>query len=96
MRPDQCTATESPLRTTPAVSTNFTTSGYGDKKVELTEKDLESIGVQVQSFSLLLHHVHLLRLLVIVTVDAGVGQHLQTARRAKLTHKQRVLTAAIQ
>lgn len=43
--------------------------------------------MQVQSFRLLLHHVHLLRLLVVVAVDAGVGQHLQTESRAQLTQQ---------
>lgn len=47
----------------------------------LTEQDLQGVGVQVQSLCLLLHHVHLLSLLVVVAVDAGVGQHLQTESR---------------
>lgn len=47
-------------------------------KVDLTQQDLQSVGVLVQSLRLLLYHVHLLRLLVVIGVDAGVGQHLQT------------------
>lgn len=58
-----------------------------NENVDLTKQDLQGIGVQVQSFSLLLHHVHLLRLLVVVAVDTRVGQYLQTGRRAQLTHE---------
>lgn len=47
----------------------------------LTQQDLQGVGVQVQSLRLLLHHIHLLRLLVVVAVDAGVGQDLQTAEQ---------------
>lgn len=51
-----------------------------NENVDLTEQDLQGVGVQVQSLRLLLHHVHLLRLLVVVAVDTGVGQHLQIDR----------------
>lgn len=47
----------------------------------LTQQDLQSIGVKVQSLRLLFHHLHLLRLLVVVAVDGGVGQHLQAEKR---------------
>lgn len=47
----------------------------------LTQQDLQSIGVKVQSLRLLFHHLHLLRLLVVVAVDGGVGQHLQAENR---------------
>lgn len=60
---------------------------YHTESVDLTEQDLQGVGVQVQSLRLLLHHVHLLCLLVVVAVDAGVGQHLQTESRAQLTRK---------
>lgn len=46
--------------------------------MDLTQQDLQSVGVLVQSLCLLLYHIHLLRLLVVIGVDAGVGQHLQT------------------
>lgn len=54
-------------------------SGLPDPEAEagLTQQDLQRVGVQVQSLRLLLDHVHLLRLLVVVGVDAGVGQHLR-------------------
>lgn len=84
MKPDQCTAAESPLRTQRTavrpVQTAETVCKQADVK-SLTQQDLQSVGVQVQSLRLLLHHVHLLCLLVVVTVDAGVGQHLQTAEQ---------------
>lgn len=47
--------------------------------MDLTQQDLQSVGVLVQSLRLLLYHIHLLRLLVVIGVDTGVGQHLQTA-----------------
>lgn len=55
-----------------------------DEDMDLTEQDLQSVGVKVQSLCLLLHHLHLLRFLVVVAVDAGVGQHLQAESRAQL------------
>lgn len=60
----------------------------------LTQQDLQSVGVQVQSLRLLLDHVHLLCLLVVVGVDAGVGQHLQAARRAQSSQQDSTITAA--
>lgn len=42
----------------------------------LTEQDLQGSGVQLQVLGLLLHHVHLLRVLVVEAVHAGIGQHL--------------------
>lgn len=45
-----------------------------------------SVGVQVQSLHLLLYHIH--RLLVVVGVSAGIGQHLQAARRAQLIQQE--------
>lgn len=95
MRPGQCTAAESPLRTQTApvstsqqgpTSSNSRNSVYNDENVGLTQQDLQGVGVQVQGLRLLLHHIHLLRLLVVVAVDAGVGQHLQTESRAQSTH----------
>ena len=50
-------------------------------KDSLTQQDLQSIGVKIQSLRLLLHHVHLLRLLVVVAVDAGVSEYLQTTEQ---------------
>ena len=97
MKPDQCTAAESPLRTqrTPVNSQTssdqfrlqkqFVSRQQRETEMKsLTQQDLQSVGVQVQSLRLLLHHVHLLRLLVVVTVDAGVGQHLQAGVRESL------------
>lgn len=60
----------------------------------LTQQDLQSVGVQVQSLRLLLHHIHLLRLLVVVAVDTGVGQHLQTLVRAWSAHSSAVRSPA--
>jgi len=90
MRPGQCTAAESPLKTQPEhtvrpVWTVLAVSEEVGRCSGLTQQDLQGVGVQIQSLRLLLHHVHLLRLLVVVAVDAGVGQHLQTGSRAQLT-----------
>ena len=61
-------------------------------QVDLTQQDLQSIGVQVQSLCLLLYHIHLLCLLVVVGVDAGVGQHLQAVRKAQVTQQEANVT----
>lgn len=42
----------------------------------LTKEDLQGVGVQLQGLRLLLHHVHVLRVLVVEAVHAGIGQHL--------------------
>lgn len=52
-------------------------------EIKLTEQDLQGVGVEVQRLRLLLHHIHLLSLLVVVTVDAGVGEHLCGAAEDK-------------
>lgn len=63
--------------------------------MDLTQQDLQSVGVQVQSLSLLLYHIHLLCLLVVVGVDAGVGQHLQVSRRTPLTQQEMTIIMKI-
>lgn len=50
--------------------------GLTDKGPGLTQEDLQGIGVQLQVLGLLLHHVHVLRVLVVEAVHAGIGQHL--------------------
>lgn len=50
--------------------------GPSRQRAGLTEEDLQGIGVQLQVLRLLLHHVHLLRVLVVEAVHAGIGQHL--------------------
>lgn len=73
-------------KTTAAVSRGSSqrwNSADGNEDAALTQQDLQGVGVQVQGLRLLLHHVHLLRLLIVVAVDAGVGQHLQTESRAQ-------------
>lgn len=52
----------------------------------LTQQDLQSIGMQIQGLCLLFHYIHLLCLLVIVAIDTGVGQHLQTQSRGQWAH----------
>lgn len=50
----------------------------------LTKQDLEGIGVKVQGFSLLLHDIHLLCVLVVIAVHTGVGQHLSSKKQKSL------------
>lgn len=48
----------------------------GGQGAEPTQEDLQGIGVQLQALGLLLHHIHVLHVLVVEAVHAGVGQHL--------------------
>lgn len=47
----------------------------------LTQEDLQGVGVQLQGLGLLFHHVHVLCVLVVEAVHAGVGQHLRSPGR---------------
>ena len=51
--------------------------GVGAGGWGLTQEDLQGIGVQLQGLDLLLHDVHVLCVLVVEAVHAGVGQHLR-------------------
>lgn len=47
-----------------------------------TEEYLQGVGMQLQVLGLLLHHVHVLRALIVEAVHAGVGQHLREPESA--------------
>lgn len=47
-----------------------------------TKEYLQGVGMQLQVLSLLLHHVHVLRVLVVEAVHTGIGQHLWEPKSA--------------
>lgn len=58
--------------------TTAANASHNSKEAEgLTQKDLQSISVQLQALSLLFHNIHALSVLIIVAVHTGVGQHLE-------------------
>lgn len=53
-----------------------------------TKKDLQGVSMKVQSFCLLLHHIHLLSVLVVIAVYTRVRQHLHD-KLHKYNHKDK-------
>lgn len=47
-----------------------------------TKEYLQGVGMQLQVLRLLLHHVHVLRVLVVEAVHTGIGQHLWEPKSA--------------
>lgn len=56
-----------------------------------TKQDLQGIRVKVQGFSLLLHDIHFLCVLIVIAVHTWVGQHLRSKKYESLTENKELL-----